>query len=87
MMQAVSTARLAAPARAARPAAARGRCSVAPRAAASLVDSTLASDHWSGGSPLILPNGTVGAEIGSRISRSGCDRAGAGCETAPAALV
>lgn len=60
MMQAASSARLAAPARTARPAAARGRCSVAPRAsAASLVDSTLASGHWSGGSPLILPNGTV----------------------------
>ncbi len=31
----------------------------AKASAAALADSTLQSDHWSGGSPLILPNGTV----------------------------
>ncbi|KAL4448078.1 hypothetical protein ABPG75_005297 [Micractinium tetrahymenae] len=31
----------------------------AKASAAALADATLQSDHWSGGSPLILPNGTV----------------------------
>ena len=45
---------------AARPARRCGGVKVVARATgASLVDATLRSDHWSGGSPLILPNGTV----------------------------
>lgn len=43
----------------ARPARRCGVKVVARATGASLVDTTLASGHWSGGSPLILPNGTV----------------------------
>lgn len=48
----------------------------AQASAASLADSTLQSDHWSGGSPLILPNGTVSspgvADTAARPLGSAC---------------
>ena len=53
---------------AARPARRCGVKVVARATGASMVDATLRSDHWSGGSPLILPNGTVRVPAGSRSS-------------------
>lgn len=57
MMKAVSIAPSLASAAQARPRRAARTGSV--RVAASAFDATMASGHWSGGSPLILPNGTV----------------------------
>ena len=37
-----------------------GGARLVARASSAALDSTLASGHWSGGSPLIMPNGTVG---------------------------
>lgn len=60
-MQAVSAAAGRAPTPVGRPTASRraSRSTTVRVAATSLVDATLNSGHWSGGSPLILPNGTV----------------------------